>query len=239
MWLREHIAYRIHVWYGYAADTYQRSIRFFLNFTNFEYVYGYVSVYWIRSSSTNNVPLSPSVLDALAPNGRTSCSRATSSERAHGRLVLARRSQATGLRPRLPAANDEPPLPLTGDSLHSHAQPPAQGMCHHLLAAIMPSPSLRPLRAINQLLLQTPAPRSTHQSTTAATRSSDQRDAGKRMIQQQSNLSTVYSTSACTSSSPFLIYSTFAVIIAWFCLFPTSPSWLVLPMLYCFIAHMQ
>jgi len=109
-WLRERIACRIRIRYGYASDT--RSIRIcrvfdFLLISQFlsTPVDTYLYLGYGPAQQKQCLP------DALAPDARTSCGRAASSEHAQGSLVPAHRSPATSLRPHLQAAGDEPPSP--------------------------------------------------------------------------------------------------------------------------------
>jgi hypothetical protein len=208
-WLRERIAYQIHIRYGYVADT--RSIRigkvshFFIIFANFEYVSRYVSLYWIRPSPNKTVcPRCPS----------PQCPHLTRShrlQRTHARtphpVVPARQSPATSIRPRLQASGDECPPRSLETSLRPspREQPPppvytCAGSSVHVrrllhrgcaTARRLSSPSLRHLHAINRLLflLQTAAQGSTHQSATVAASSRDAGDADERMIRFSSNAS--------------------------------------------------
>jgi len=135
---------------GYVSDTDTRPIRIcgvsdFLLISQFlsTPVDTYLYLGYGPAQQKQCLPVSP---DALAPNTRTSCGRAASSEHAQGSLVPAHRSPATSLRP--PLTRDEPPSPRTASCVH----------VRHLLrrgcatARRPPSPSLWPLHAI--LLLQ-------------------------------------------------------------------------------------
>jgi len=101
-------------------DTYRKSIRFFVNFVNIEYVGRYVSAHSIRPSPTrvHSLPLSPTP----GPDARTSC-----------RLQRTRAVMPCPARWPSAAGNESPP-PLAGDELRprspatSSARPPAKSL---------------------------------------------------------------------------------------------------------------
>jgi hypothetical protein len=120
-WLRERIAYRIRFRYGYASDTLPIRI---CTVSDFLLISQFFSTpvdtcLYLGYGPAQQKQCLP---EAVAPDARTSCGRAASSERAHGCLLIGHRRRASSER--------------VHGLLHTCAPPPVQGMRHCSPAAV-------------------------------------------------------------------------------------------------------